>query len=386
MQKLQNIPKPAQLNHEDKAEKGTTHSNHMQELRPHKQTPTQEEGETTLTLISIGLTDEKDLSMRAIEEARSCDKLYAELYTMKLETTIAGLEETIRKPVTPLLRSDLEENAPTIIEQAKKGKIGVLVGGDALSATTHISLIIDAKKRGAEIRVIHGSSIFTAIAETGLSLYKFGKTVTMPLPEKGPSDTVIRAIDDNLGQGLHTLMLLDLDPETNRYMTINDTLSALIESGLDPSTLTVGVARLGSTTQKIKAGAASEISKLDFGEPPHAVIVPANLHFIEEEALRTLAACPQEALKGRIIKSVLERLIGKYAEGCHKALEEMRLTELPATIDEAKVEELREHAERYLRDAEYYAADNKPAALTSVAYAEGILDALRLLGLAKFEW
>ena len=340
----------------------------------------------TLSLISIGLTDEKDLSIRAIEEARGCDRLYAELYTMKLETTIAGLEEAIRKPVTPLLRGDLEEKADAILTEAKKGKVGILVGGDCLSATTHISLIVDAKKRGIEARVIHGSSIFTAIAETGLSLYKFGRTVTMPLPEKGPVDTVIKTVGENLEHGLHTLILLDLDVETSRYVTVNDALSALIEAGLDASTLVVGVARLGSMSQRITAGTAAEAKKLEFGEPPHSIVVPASLHFLEEEALKRLAACPQEALKGRIVKGELDRLIEKYAEGCRRVLDEMRLAELPATINEARVEELREHAERYLSDAEYYAADQKPTALTGVAYAEGILDALRLLGLAKFEW
>jgi len=41
---------------------------------------------------------------------------------------------------------------------------------------------------------------------------------------------------------------------------------------------------------------------------------------------------------------------------------------------------------RYLEDAEYYRVDQSPVALTSVAYAEGILDALKLLGLASFNW
>ncbi|MCJ7573548.1 diphthine synthase [Candidatus Bathyarchaeota archaeon] len=340
----------------------------------------------TLSLISIGLTDEKDLSIRAVEEARGCDRLYAELYTMKLETTIAGLEEAIRKPVTPLLRGDLEEKADAILEEAKRDNVGVLVGGDCLSATTHISLIIDAKKRGIETRVIHGSSIFTAIAETGLSLYKFGRTVTMPLPEKGPTDTVLKTIDENLEHGLHTLILLDLDVETSRFVTVDDALSGLIEAGLDPSTLVVGAARLSSRSQRIAAGRAVEVKKLEFGEPPHSIVVPGSLHFLEEEALKTLAACPQEALKGRIVKGELDRLIEKYAKGCRRVLDELKLAELPATINEVKVEELREHAKRYLSDAEYYAADTKPTALTGVAYAEGILDALRLLGLAEFEW
>ncbi|MBD3171368.1 DUF357 domain-containing protein, partial [Candidatus Bathyarchaeota archaeon] len=37
-------------------------------------------------------------------------------------------------------------------------------------------------------------------------------------------------------------------------------------------------------------------------------------------------------------------------------------------------------------DAEYYRTDKKPTALTCVAYSEGILDALKLLGILEFEW
>jgi FAD synthetase len=56
------------------------------------------------------------------------------------------------------------------------------------------------------------------------------------------------------------------------------------------------------------------------------------------------------------------------------------------TITEEQVKEMLEHTERYLDDAEYYRGEQKAVALTSVAYAEGILDALKLLGLVEFEW
>ena len=50
------------------------------------------------------------------------------------------------------------------------------------------------------------------------------------------------------------------------------------------------------------------------------------------------------------------------------------------------VKDLIEHARRYLNDAEYYAKEQKHTALASVSYAEGILDALKLLGLVEFQW
>jgi len=41
----------------------------------------------------------------------------------------------------------------------------------------------------------------------------------------------------------------------------------------------------------------------------------------------------------------------------------------------------------YLEDAKYYKAQKRfETSLTSVAYCEGLLDALNLLGAVKFEW
>jgi diphthine synthase len=340
----------------------------------------------TLSLISIGLADERDISIRALEEAQGCDVLYAELYTMKLATTLAALSELTKKPVTLLPRGDLEERSGEILDEARRRRVGVLVGGDCLSATTHISLVLDAAKKGVKTHIIHGSSIITAVAETGLSIYKFGKTVTMPLPEKGPADTVLRGVEENLQTGLHTLILLDLDNEKGTYMTIPEAARRLIEAGLNPDTLVVGVARLGQRDAQIRAGTASDIATQQFGEAPHSLVIPGTLHFVEEDALKTIAGCPDEAIRGRVLKPEIDRLIEKYTAGCRRVRDEMRLGELPAEVTGEQIKALLDHVDRYLADAEYYRGDKKPTALTSVAYAEGVLDALKLLGVAEFDW
>lgn len=52
-----------------------------------------------------------------------------------------------------------------------------------------------------------------------------------------------------------------------------------------------------------------------------------------------------------------------------------------------RVLEVLEQAENYLRDSRFYLGRGEGAiALASVAYAEGLLDALRLLGLVEFDW
>ena len=344
----------------------------------------------TLTLISIGLTDEDDLTRRALREARSCDALYAELYTTLLDTDTQRLTEAIGKPVNPLTRRQLEEDSEILLEEAQQMKIGILVGGDALTATTHLPLLLDATKKGIKTTVIHGSSILTAIAETGLSLYKFGRTVTLPLPEKAPPDTVLRPLTENREHGLHTLILLDLDTRKQQAHTIPRAIQTLLEAetpeAYNGDTLTIGVARLGWKNQTIRADTARALLNHDFGDPPHALVVPGRLHFLEAEALKTIASCPTEALESHKPTGALERLIAKYSASCRRAIGNLETRESPRATTPDEVKALIEHAERYLNDADHYAGDRKATALASVSYAEGILDALRLLGLVSFEW
>lgn len=359
-------------------------------MRPHRPDASKEPIKMTLALISIGLADEKDLTVRAIEEAKSCDKLYAETYTTILNTDIGRLGEAVGRPVTPLSRGDLEESSDALLDEAGAKKVGVLIGGDCLSATTHIGLLLEARKRGIKTRVVHGSSILTAIAETGLSLYKFGRAVTLPLPDKGPVDTVISAIEKNGESGLHTLVLLDFEAETNKHLTVAQGLSLIVEEGrpetFGPESLAVGIARVGWDDGVIRAGRAADLMRQEFGAPPHALVIPGKLHFLEAEALTTLHGCPKEAIDGHRRRGELERLNEKYMAGCRMAFDELVAAPLPRKISSDEVKALIEHAERYLKDAEYYAKERKATALVSLGYVEGILDALRLLGLVKFKW
>ena len=340
-----------------------------------------------LTLVSMGINSHMDLSLRGVEAARNSDRVYAEMYTMKMDTTLTELEALLGKPITPLPRGGMEEKGAELINEAKEKDVAILVGGDALSATTHISLLLDAKQEGVETEVIHGSSIITAITDTGLSIYKFGKTVTIPFPEKGPVDSVLRTLRENHEYGLHTLMLLDLNMAEDRYLSINDAINRLFETEKFPRDfLLIGVARLGSRFPVIKADTAEVLSRYDFGDSPHALIAPGKLHFLEEEALIELAECPRKVVESHKVQGEVGRLIAKYTKGCRKVLDELKNRELPATITEEQVKEMIEHTERYLNDAEYYRGEQKAVALTSVTYAEGILDALKLLGLVEFEW
>ena len=235
-----------------------------------------------LYLISIGLYDEKDLSLKAIEAARECDALYVEFYTAILNTNVTKLSEVIGRPIKELKRKDLEDNAEKLIEEAKIKKVGILVGGDCLTATTHISLLEDAKKWKIPTKVIHGSSIYSAVSETGLFIYKFGKTATIPL--NGRLKNVKSTVKNNKKLGLHTLLLLDIDNETGILMTVFDALKLLLKAKLIKEFDEIVVFSKAGGEPEIFYNIAKEFlnKKIDL---PAVLIIPGKLHFREKDFL-----------------------------------------------------------------------------------------------------
>ncbi len=232
-----------------------------------------------LYLVSLGLKKE-DISLGAIESVKDCDLVYIERYTNLYEPNLKELEKIFNKKITELKREEVESNK--LIEESKKKNIALLVPGDCLTATTHISLLLEAKKHNIKTKVVHGPSILTAVAETGLSIYKFGSTTSIPFSTENIK-TPIEVIKKNQQIGLHTLVLLDLNPNGNKYLTIKEALDYLIKNGIKKEQLYIGCARLGKDPI-IRKGKAIDLTKEDFGEPPYCLIVIGNLGFLEEEA------------------------------------------------------------------------------------------------------
>ena len=83
----------------------------------------------------------------------------------------------------------------------------------------------------------------------------------------------------------------------------------------------------------------------------------------------------------------LEALTVKYISMAEKVFSELTLTQTPINLTEEMVTSVLRYAIDYLEDAKYYKAQGKlETSLTSVAYCEGLLDALRLIGAVNFEW
>ncbi|HYD03216.1 MAG TPA: diphthine synthase [Alphaproteobacteria bacterium] len=247
----------------------------------------------TLYFIGIGLCDEKDITVKGLEAVKKCDYVYLEKYTSILQVPLEKLEHLYGKKIKLADREQVEKRAYEILEDAKNHNVAFLVVGDIFGATTHTDLMLRAKEQKVECIYIHNASIMNAIGIVGLELYKYGKTTSIPFAtDSFKPETPYDVIKLNRSNHLHTLILLDLRPDENRFMTVGQGLKYMMEiehkrkeEVLSEETLAIGCARIGCGNFKIKAGKVSELIHEDFGPALHCIIIPGNMHFIEEEAI-----------------------------------------------------------------------------------------------------
>ncbi len=269
----------------------------------------------TLNLISTGL-NLKSPSLEALETIKKCKAVYLENYTVEFPYSIKQLEKTIKKKVIQLDREQTESE--DILKQAKKQNIALLVYGDALSATTHISLILACKKNKIPYKIIHSESIFTVITETGLQLYKFGKTASLPAWKEHYKPTSFAdIIKQNQSIKAHTLLLVDIgltskqaleqleevwgregfeekDREFTfdnrrgggRVLNINKSKSSSKKIKKTKSKIII-CSKLGIKNSKVYYDTINKLKKKKISQP-FCIIIPSELHFVEGEALGML--------------------------------------------------------------------------------------------------
>lgn len=232
-------------------------------------------------LIGAGL-DLKSVSVDALEVLKRCRKIYLESYTVDFPYEVSDIERLgIR--VIPMTRTMVEME--DFVEEAKLHDIALLVYGDPLAATTHISLILKCRKDKINYRVFHNSSILDAVAETGLQVYKFGKTASLPAwTESYKPASFADIIKDNKKIKAHSLILVDIG------LNFHQALNQLIESCKKKSIGTgkiIACSKLGTKESKIYYESAEKLAGREI-YPPFCFIIPEKMHFIEEEALESL--------------------------------------------------------------------------------------------------
>jgi len=169
-----------------------------------------------------------------------------------------------------LERKELEETL-NFLKESEQEDICLIVPGDPLIATTHVTIIEECKKRNINYEIIHGSSIFTALpGECGLITYKVGGSCTIPMREKRIVPySIYDKIFENKERGYHTLVFLDTTPE--KEMEVSEAVEIMQEIEKeknmkifdDESKIVVG-ACLGSEEQRLVYDEIKKIKKINF--------------------------------------------------------------------------------------------------------------------------
>jgi len=224
-------------------------------------------------LIGLGM-NKNSISADALEAVKSCDKVYLENYTVDFPYSLSELDFEFEDADRDFVESE------KVLEEAKEKNVALLVYGDALSATTHMQLILSCKKRGISYRIFHNASILTSVGEIGLSLYKFGKTASIPdwKEHTNKPKSFMEILKENRTIDAHTLMLVDIGLDFSRLK------EQLGECGFEEEKILV-VSKAGTDEKKIIYRDLNEIEKV---EQPYCLIVPGKLNDFEEGVLENL--------------------------------------------------------------------------------------------------
>jgi diphthine synthase len=220
------------------------------------------------------------------------------------------------------------------------------------------------------------------IGECGLHFYKIGRIATI-MSEMKSLTTPYYVIYKNVIDGNHTVLLLEYNQDKNFFLDPKDALKGLIETEkgqkrnvINSSTYAIVASRVGFKDQSITAGKISSLEKIDFGKPPHTVIIPGRLHFTESDALKILSICLDEPFdNSEKTEKISVQMMKKYVPMVKEALEEIK----PHYKNQKEFKVILENANLYIQDAEKFLEDGQDeVAILSIGYADGLVDALRL--------
>ena len=247
-----------------------------------------------LTIIGLGLGGPNSITMDGVIALSLSEHIFYETYTSPIHPdTLEWVKIKSQKEPVYLSRSQVEE-PNELISLAKKTNVSLLIVGDALSATTHVSLLLECKKKNIECQVIHNASVLTAVAGIlGLQHYNFGPVATLVLPEGNYKPlSPIDKIKTNMENGNHSLVLLDIkadQPDKEPvYMTATQAAEQMIEAEIPDDTKVAVAARVGREDQELWYGKLKYLANRDLGKEPHSIVVPSRLHFTEKEFLENL--------------------------------------------------------------------------------------------------
>ena len=336
-----------------------------------------------LWFVGLGISGVKSISIEAQEILSKADIVYLEQFTSPIgKADLTKIKKMTTGEFKPAKRW-LVEDGNEILKNAKRQKVVLLSYGDPYIATTHIELRTRAIQEKIKTHSVHASSSLTSmIGECGLHFYKIGRMATI-MNEMKSMTTPYYVIYKNIIEGNHTVLLLEYNQDKDFFLDPKDAMLGLIDTEkgqkrnvINSSTYAIVASRIGFKDQSIISGKISSLQKIDFGKPPHTIIITGRLHFTESDALKILSHNLDEPFdNSEKTKKISVQMMKKYVPMVREALEEVE----PLYKDQKEFKVILENAELYIQDAEKFLEDGQDeVAILSIGYADGLVDALRL--------
>jgi len=336
-----------------------------------------------LWFIGLGISGISELSSNTLSLIKNADIVYLESFTSPISEAEKEQLKKISNGEFKTAKRWLVEDGNEILDNAKNKEIVLISYGDPYIATTHLELKTRAIKDNIETKTVHSSSIVSSvIGEAGLHYYKVGKILTIMNDAKSMI-TPYNTIFDNLLNKAHSVILLEYNEDKSFFLEPQNALSFLLDVEktqnrkiISLDTFVIIASRIGKDDQSIISGKISKLMKKEFGEPPHSIIIPANLHFTESDSIKLVTECLDEPFDNSAdIKSISEQMIEKYVPMVREALEEIK----PHYENLKEYEDVLINAKLYIDDAENFLKEGKKEyAVLSIGYADGLVDALRI--------
>ena len=235
-----------------------------------------------LYLIGLGL-NMKSITREGREAIDKCKKIYLENYTVDFPYKMGPFSEIIGKKFEEADRKKVE--SLELVDEAKKKDVALLVYGSPLTATTHITLMAEAKRMHVKCRVILNASIFDAVAMTGLQLYKFGKVTSMPAWKHNYSpDSFMDIVKQNMSMLAHSLILIDIGLDFREALTQLEKSAKIHDVKLGKLVICQS---MGTKQARVYYKDISELKELREMFKPYCIIIPSKMHFAEKEFLES---------------------------------------------------------------------------------------------------
>lgn len=263
----------------------------------------------------------EDISVRALRAVRSCARVYLDTYTsiiISYEDMRCLMEDVLQR--TDLIQCDrkaVEQDEDSIIADAVQRDVAFLVAGDVFCATTHTNLYLKAIQQKVSVVVMHNASIMTAVSCTGLEMYRFGRTVSIPIfTSTWRPSSFLDYYLENARLNLHTLVLLQMSTKeldmdlycekglerySNPYYLLPNQAARQILSLVDEypdtysqvstDTIVIVCCRVGTDTQQLELttlGRCALQTDEYYGKPMYALVLPSPIIMEQERRMLEL--------------------------------------------------------------------------------------------------